>query len=216
MSILYFPVTAKSHLKLLGIKKWRWYGGCTEQKWDKNIYIKVRSDEEKKREENGPVVHCNYSQVVLSVSCAALWASAAGGVKVTGVWLLVWNTDGGRIQPLHSLLGQRWPHSRWLSLFFHACIEKWSQVRRMATCSVCTVAQTRCDTEDKSGMHQKWLQRTSKIKMNTDDVDKVKDITKRIKKRHGSVNAGVLAVEEAKTQNVCSSLFHYTQTHTQS
>ena len=48
------------------------------------------------REQNSPVVHFNYSQVVLSVSCAARCSSAAGGVKVTEtvVCLHVWNTDG--------------------------------------------------------------------------------------------------------------------------
>lgn len=35
------------------------------------------------REQNSPIVHFNYSQVVLSVSCAAQCSSAAGGVKVT-------------------------------------------------------------------------------------------------------------------------------------
>lgn len=80
------------------------------------------------REQYSPIVHFNYSQVVLSVSCAAQCSSAAGGVKVTEtvVCLHVWNTDvyAASSQPTGSMLTTlSHAHSHCLS-FFMLSIDK--------------------------------------------------------------------------------------------
>ena len=124
-----------SHLQLIGNKQRedrnRGYAGAQRTEMEKKEERKSKKNKIGAREQNSPIVHFNYSQVAVSVSCAAQCLSAAGEVKVTEtvVCLHVWNTDGYRAssQPTGSMLttlslslSLLHTHSHMLSVIFHA------------------------------------------------------------------------------------------------